>query len=575
ILGGKNSVDYYVHFEYRGKDQNGNPISSFSEYPLDITYYSELSDYTKLSIIPTFPDYEYEPNETILDIDFKFNWLGFTSLTLDSYFETFVDDKGEKTVQPTVSMVGNEIKLDVGESTTTLYTNDPITSKSIVIKGIPVRNAIITIKLSAAIKNELKGKTKAKYEYFLTFSGKDGKGNKVSETAKTILSITPKKDGTLTVSVTPSSQTFNPENLQKTWQATLNYKGKVDVTIEQINAMWYIDGTISHIKKNPDAKLDPPIILKAPSGTHKKSVPQTITDLGRLNMMKDKWGTKQSSYDKKIVTYGLKIEFEGKDAFGREVSQESNMLKVVLEEPIYPLTVTATPEKLTTNKESVDVSFTIKSNLSTPVTLNTRTIRIKLGTQTIPLKGYTDLSPMPGFKGSTTDETIGFIPEVTIPANKQYVDQTSISLNLTALLKEQNTVECVAEVEYDGKQSDGTAVKGKTYVPITVGKSKIVQEKDTLLTNKDDFVIIPKVAVVKAYKDLTTISKQGSNTVLNGPVQLILIPDPFDSQKVAVEATNLLFSPKQGAKDSWEIKSGSFSEEGSALKKDLFSIYMD
>ncbi|MDX1699437.1 MAG: fibronectin type III domain-containing protein, partial [Melioribacteraceae bacterium] len=52
-------------------------------------------------------------------------------------------------------------------------------------------------------------------------------------------------------------------------------------------------------------------------------------------------------------------------------------------------------------------------------------------------------------------------------------------------------------------------------------------------------------------------------------------PDPFDSQKVAVEATNLLFSPKQGAKDSWEIKSGSFSEEGSSLKKDLFSIYMD
>jgi len=563
-LGGKSMAEYYVELEYIGKDQTGKTVKGITKVPLWVTYYSALSNYTSLTIIPSPLSFDYYPGVTKQEIDLDFSWTGFTSVTLDSYYETLIDQNGKKTVLPAVSLVGNELKFNPGTKTTTVYNGGNV------IQGVPDLDTTITKNLPVTLDEALKGKPAAKYTLTLTYSGKDGNGKKVSAESKPIiLNVFSQPDAELTVNVTPTSNTFNSNNLVKNWQASISFKGKVDVTIDSIYALWYISNG-NFIKRNPNRELSTPIKIKAPSGTFQQSVQQTISDLGRYNMMKDGWGTSKDTPGKKIVNYDLEIQFVGKDALGRKISGESNRVKVVLEEPKYPLTVLAIPEKITTTKEMPKVSYIIKSNFNSDVTSHTRTTRIKMGTKTLPYKGYENI---PLSKFTATDEIVGFSNPYVIPANGQYVDAAHITLNLPEILKGKKSAECIAEVEYDGKTSSGTAIKGKVYVPITVGKPKIVQEQDTLLTQLDDFVIIPKVAVVKAYKNLTTITKQGTKTVLNGPVQLILIPDPFDSTKIAVEATDLTFSPKQGVKKTWEVKAGSFSEEGSALKKDLFKIY--
>jgi hypothetical protein len=567
-LGGKTQAEYYVDIEYIGKDQNGKEIKGKSEYPLDVIYFSTLSDYTSFSVSVSPKELDYDPSITKHELDLKFSLIGFTKVTYDSYYETLIDENGKKIILPTVALGSNAITLSPGSATTTVYTNN------LTIKGIPSKDTTISKNLPANLKGALKGKSSAEYKLNFTYSGKDGNGKKTTTTTNTIkLNVFSQTDGVLTVSVSPTSNTFNVDNLVKNWQASLNYKGKIDITIDSIYTKWYMShGNGSLIKKNPEGKFSPPLNLKAPTGSLQQQINQTISDLGRYEMMKDKWGESKDTPNKKVVTFDLAINFVGKDAFGRRVNEESNLVKVFLEEPKYPLTVLAIPEKLTTTKEMASVKLVIKSNQKSDIILIKRTTRIKMGTQTILAKGYSDI-PAATDKDKVTDYNINYSPLDIVPSNGQYVDINNIPLNLPEILKGNESAECIAEVEYEGKTSNGNILKGIGYIPITVGKPKIVQEQDSLLTQKDDFVIIPKVAVVKAYKDLTTITKQGSNTVLNGPVQLILIPDPFDSIKVAVEATNLSFSPKQGVKNSWEIKSGGFLEEGSALKSDLFSIY--
>ncbi|RMF59098.1 MAG: hypothetical protein D6743_16755, partial [Calditrichaeota bacterium] len=242
----------------------------------------------------------------------------------------------------------------------------------------------------------------------------------------------------------------------------------------------------------------------------------------------------------------------------------------------YPIEISTDPAEITTSEPLVSLTATLVSTLDYPVTLQRRTIRVRKGDQFMPKPGSG--ATLPGMKTGEMKEILAYGSLDVLPANGSYSDRANIPLNLDWLLAGKEEAKCAAEITYIAQDAAGKTVLGRVFVPINItktGKRKPGQlaDSDKLPTTTDKYILIPKVAEVRAIQQLTSVSVQGSNHVLNGPVQLTLIPSPFDQKKIVVQASNLTFAPQPGQTRTWEVKAGGFSEEATAVKKELLSVY--
>lgn len=540
FLGNSGQANYTLSVQYSGVDKNGTLIQGKLDKPVPVTF---TSAGTLLNVDATPANLFFALNKFSDQIILKptlYAKAGY-SVKLDKLVTHWykMDNTLYKTVTTTLS---NPITVNANQ--TVIYNTDLTFDKQFI---------------QDALNNKDKGAYLLKFE----LRGKDQNGKLISGISSS--SVTANLSTTtvdLSVQVTPAEQIFDEEHTTNNWNAKLNYKGKEQLSINKLYAVWYDLGGKLVARNLEETKT---LIFKPPSGTEQGFIAQTITDYDRVTFMRrDGNNTMEisggSSYAQE--SFKMHFEYEGIDNLGRKVLGKSNKVTVALKEKIYALKVIASPDEFNTSDSTLKVKFTIVSSLNTPVTLQIRKIRIKKEGKTLLRQGEYQ---MPGFKGGTTDDIIAFGSLDVIPAKGQYVDETYININLKEALKNENNAQCLAEVEYNAKKPNGEIVIGKGYVPLTLtkpGKAKIALKPS-------DLVLIPKVAAIRIIESQTIVSSSGSNITLNGPVKLLLLTDPFKNDNLYVTATDLSFS-----KDSLKQVTGGtfFGEAAPGAEEDLFNF---
>ncbi len=536
---GNGQAYYTLSVQYSGTDKNGSLIQGKLDKPVPVTF----------TVLGTLLTIEESPADLFYALN-KFS--------------------DQITLTPTLyANPGSSVELD--ELVTHWYKMDNLLYKTVVT---PLNN---TIKVNANqtvtfntdltfekqfIQDALQNQNKAAYSLKIELRGKDNNGQPIA--GMTNSSITANLATTtvdLTVQITPTEQIFDEDHITNNWNVKLNYKGKEQLIIDKLYAVWY-DFAGKFVSRKPAETKT--IQFKPPSGSEQVIVAQTITDYERITFMRrpDNYTIGKSNPPYAKESFKMHFEYEGVDNLGRKVVGKSNELDVGLMEKIYPLKVIASPDEIATSDSSVKIKFTIISTINSDVTLQFRKIRIKQGTELIPRAGY---EPTPGYKGTVTDDVIAFGSLDVIPAKGQYVDETYIDINLKEALKNEDNAQCIAEVEYNAKKANGDEVIGKAYVPLNLTKSN----KTNNAVKSTDFVLIPKVAIIRKIEGQTTVSGSGSNVILNGPVKVLFLTESLKNDSAVVTATNLSFT-----KDSLKQVNGGtfFGKAASGAEKNLFNF---
>lgn len=537
---GNGQAHYTLSVQYSGTDKNGSLIQGKLDKPVPVTF-TVLG--TLLTIEESPADLFYALNKFSDQITLKPTLYANpgSSIELDQLVTHWY--KTDNTLYKTVvTPLNNPIKVNANQTVT--FNTDLTFTKQF-------------------IQDALKNQSKAAYFLKIELRGKDNNGQQIA--GMTNSSITANLATTtvdLTVQVTPTEQIFDADHITNNWNVKIDYKGKELLSLDKVYSVWY-DFSGKLIKRGLEESDN--IQFSPPSGTKQLTKPQTITDYERITFLNRAdnhviEGSPDPSYA--MEKFKMYLEYEGVDNLGRKVIGKSNEVDVSLKEKIYPLKVIASPDEIATSDSSVKVKFTIISTINSDVTLQFRKIRIKKGTELIPRAGY---EPTPGFKGTVTDDIIAFGPQAVVPAKGQYVDETYIDINLKEALKGEDNAQCLAEIEYNAKKANGEEVIGKAYVPLNLTKPG----KTKPIIKSGDLVLIPKVAAIRIIESQTIVNSSGSNIILNGPVKILFLADPFKNDSAFVEATNLTFS-----KDSLkQVTGGSFDAEAvPKVEDDLFDF---
>jgi len=540
-LGNKSKVTYKVQFDFIGKDQNGTRVSYYdNSSKLTVNFSTADLKFIIAEVIPEEIYYSPSKLSNEYKIDLAYHDLGGGSVVFDSIRIDWYDSD-KKLYNRLTQPIKIPRKLNTTETTT-----------------INLKLDLTKETFDTAVGN----KATTFYNASFHFIGKDQDGKSVlynDKTTNLTVNFSTADLKFIIAEVIPKEIYYSPSKLSNEYKIDLAYHDLSggSVVFDSIRIDWYDSD------KKLYNRLTQPI--KIP---RKLSTTETTTINLKLDLTKE---TFETAVGNEVTTfYNASFHFIGKDQDGKSVSynDKATNLKVRFNYTDFSiLLVNTEPSKLnySPKKLSNDYKFTFNY---------TATPGESFSIDSLSSEWYDSDGKLYKKVNQSLGTTIKLGPweKKTITQSLKFTAQS-----LGKALGNKSEATYKITFSFIGKDQNGTEINStNTDADLTVNmssKDSVKQEQDTLLTNIEDYVLIPKVAIVKAFKDLTTVSKQGSNIVLNGPVQLILIPDPFDSTKIAVDATNLTFSPKPNVVNAWQIKSGNFLEEGTILKKDLFSIY--
>jgi|GEM_PF-4519908 len=569
MLAGKSEANFSLKVEYSGKDQRGISVRGITEQPLQVYCYSATKDWRSLAVSMVQPMFRYDPSRPNQPIQFQFKWTGFAPATLTHYQPVVLYNVGTSQVVrqklPELPLP-RPLKLVPGPQTRTIMINGQTFQIPYVLTGA-------SFPLPGSVAAALSGHTSSTYGIAFNFSGTDADGNPIFAETDTAYSVPPVK---ITATVQPSGSVFDQNHLVQYWNVRLNYSGKVPARLDSVYSIWFKESGQTFLARLPEEMNDPPDAFTPPSGIQQISARQMVSDFGRVKMLHGLFAPQVQgpvTYEgpdsiSLRADYKMALEYVGQDSLGRRVVARTNQVRIVVMETRYPIEVEADPAEIVTSEPLASVGLTLVSTLKYPVTLQTRTIRVRKGEEYMPRPGIGP--PLSGTKGNYMEELLAFGSLDVLQAKGSYVDRANIPLNLEWLLAGEEQAKCAAIITYTAKDSLGKAVLGRVYVPITVTKAKQVAGADTLQTTGQKYVLIPKVAEVQAIQGATRVSSQGQKRVLDGSVKLILLPSPFDSLAVIAEAVNLVFSPE--GKGTWKAQGGKIFGEAAPAEKRLFSL---